>query len=364
VTSRGPVVAVLAIASALAGCGSDGRASPTIEAARSPSIPSGSVPSTPSRSRPAASVRIGLGSVAFDRYEAAFGADGLFLGSAILNSEGVEHALEVPVPTVLLMPAWSRDGNHLVVNIYADPGPGRPGVMRGDGTEFRLLRVSVDGDLGCTDWSPDGKLLACFVNGSSPKPDGIYTLNVADLLLKRVTQSPFHIVRGATGDCGGGDSRPRFSPDGSQIAFIRQRCGSGSNPSADESAAIEIVNVDGTGPRELVPQGRVRSHPGSQLSWSPDGKSIVYGTPDGRLFIVDADSGDRREIALPSSLGAAKAVGPDWSLDGERLVFSMFIPAEGSTDLFTIRPDGSDLARLTTSAGAESWARWYPVAGS
>jgi Tol biopolymer transport system component len=236
--------------------------------------------------------------------------------------------------------------------------------MAADGSEFTVLRdVRIDGDFGCSDWSPDGRALLCSASGNDPDLDGIYTLRVDDLRLGRLTESPFHYTEGTAGACGGGDGRARYSPDASRIAFIRQRCGTGANPSATESGAIEIMAADGAGLRELVEQGRVMSHPGSHISWAPDGSTIAFGSQEGGLFLVDVESGRLTTIPMPDEIGTHHASGPDWSPDGTRIVFSMFVQAEGSTDLYTVSPDGTDLARITREAGAEQWARWGPPKG-
>ena len=213
--------------------------------------------------------------------------------------------------------------------------------------------------LGCFDWAPDSASLVCQIDGDTvPDVDGIYLLSIDDLALERLTESPYHHTVGSSGECGGGDSRAMYSPDGTSIAFVRQKCGTGANPSADESAAIVLMNSDGTDQRELVEQGRVKSHPGSQISWAPDGTSIAFGSQEGDLFLVDADSGAITPIPLPAEVGSHHADGPDWSPDGTRLVFSMFTDAQGETELYTIAPDGTDLRQITTGGGSEHWARW------
>ena len=330
-----------------------------------PSSPPGLVPSesAPAQSPTASQVAVPPGWIAFDRYDAAFGAEGPYTGTMIIRPDGTdERSFAVPLTSFGLGAAWSRDGEQFVVNTWteADQG-GRPGVVDVDGSDFaKLVPDGVDGDFGCSDWHPDGNTLLCAMSGIDPDVDGIYTMRIDDLHLERLTKSPFHFTEGSAGMCGGGENRAIYSPDGTQIAYVRQRCGLGANPSADESAAIVLMHPDGTDQRDLVEQGRVKSHPGSQISWSPDGTSIAFGSQEGDLFLVDAETGVVTPIPLPADVGSHHADGPDWSPDGSRLVFSMFADAQGETELYTIAPDGSDLRQITTDGGSEHWARWGP----
>jgi WD40 repeat protein len=312
------------------------------------------------------------GRIVFDRYNSALGAEGEYLGSSIIAPDGAgEQAVPTPVQTAILNPVWAPDGTRLALNIWTPPlGPGRPALSNPDGSGFtRLEPKGVDGDLGCDDWSPDARSLVCGVSTLHPEvgsrladADGIYTLRLRDLKVVQLTHSPYHDTLGSGGECGGGDGRAIFSPNGTLIAFIRQRCGGGDHPASDESAGIEVMRADGTDLRELVPQGQVRSHAGSQLSWSPDGNAIAFGSQDGRLFVVDVTSARVSPIPLPASLGTSFASGPSWSPDGSRVAFSLFIDADSSTDLYTMSPDGSDLERITTADGSEQLAQWGPPA--
>jgi Tol biopolymer transport system component len=309
-----------------------------------------------------ANVPVPPGRIVFDRYDTALGAEGDYLGSWTVASDGSdERPVAVPLQTAILNPVWAHDGRRLALNIWTPPvGPGRPALARPDGSGFTKLQPrGVDGDLGCADWAPDGRSLLCWVTtGRSSDADGIYTLRLRDLRLVQLVRSPYHDTKGTAGECGGGDGRAIYSPDATRIAFIRQKCGNGANPSSDESAAIEIMSAAGRDLRELVPQGGVRSHTGSQLSWSPDGRQIAYGSQDGHLFIVDVASGRAAAIPLPESVGTSFASGPSWSPDGTRLVFSLFMEADASTDLYTISPDGGDLERITSADGSEQFAQW------
>jgi WD40 repeat protein len=349
-----------------------GAALPVAGPSAAASAPGSSIIASGTPSPTVSNAPVPTGRIVFDRYNTAFGAEGDYLGSSIIAPDGTgEQTLPIPVQTASLNPVWAHDGSRLALNIWTPPlGPGRPALANADGSGFSPLQPNgVDGDLGCEDWSPDARSLLCWV--STPHPatgsrladtDGIYTLRLRDLTVVQLTHSPYHDTTGSAGECGGGDGRAIFSPRGALIAFIRQRCGGGANPASDESAGMEIMSADGSDLRELVPQGQVRSHAGSQLSWSPDGNEIVFGSQDGHLFVVDVRSAQVSPIPLPASIGTSFASGPSWSPDGSRLVFSLYINADGSTDLYTVSPDGSDFERITSADGAEQFAQWGPAA--
>ena len=301
------------------------------------------------------------GLIAFDRYDTAFGAEGPYLGSALILPDGSgQEPLAVPIDSDVQGPTWSPEGDSLLINTWSPGELGRPGILALDGSEFTPLDPKGLADfLFCFDWSPDGSSLVCQIDtDSEPDRDGLYLLRIDDLELGRLTESPYHHTVGSAGECGGGDGRAMYSPDGTTIAFVRQKCGTGANPSADESAAIVLMDPDGTDQRELVEQGMVKSHPGGQISWSPDSTSIAYGSQEGDLSLVDVETGAITPVTLPADVGSHHADGPDWSPDGSRLVFSMFTNAQGDTDLYTIAPDGTDLRQITTGGGSEHYARW------
>jgi len=83
------------------------------------------------------------------------------------------------------------------------------------------------------------------------------------------------------------ESFPQWSPDGTEIAFVRWY---------DPGTSLCVIGVDGTGFRILVPEFH-----GGQLAWSPDGSTIAY-SGDEAIHLVDADgSSDRALAGLPSA---------------------------------------------------------------
>jgi Tol biopolymer transport system component len=54
--------------------------------------------------------------------------------------------------------------------------------------------------------------------------------------------------------------------------------------------------------------------------------------------------------------GSDKDNFPTWSPAGDRIAFTSY--RDGDTDLYSIRPDGTDLKRLTNSTGNDAHSTW------
>lgn len=110
------------------------------------------------------------------------------------------------------------------------------------------------------------------------------------------------------------DDSPAWSPDGKKIVFVSIRSG---------VSQICVMNTDGTGVRQLTTGNAENIHP----TWGPDSGRILLNT----TYFAGPTAADGRDV--PS---ANKVV-------GEKIDEKM--------DLATIRPDGSDLKRITTGGG-------------
>jgi TolB protein len=95
-------------------------------------------------------------------------------------------------------------------------------------------------------------------------------------------------------------------------------------------------------------------------AWSPDGKTIVFRSSanGGRtfdLFTIPAAGGTARNITRnPAGVGS---LNPDWSPNGKLIVFQRMKNNSGAgTGLYTIRPDGTGLKRLTVGGMDPAWS--------
>ena len=175
--------------------------------------------------------------------------------------------------------AWSPDGTRIAYVRDDDVW-----TMLADGSDQRrLLRPGV-GAWFFVDWSPDGRHLA--LDATSGSTVQVWTVDAAGRSLAQRT---------------GGDSasyQPRWSPDGTRIAFARD-------------GDVWTMNADGTDPRNLTNTPNVWE---SGPAWSPDGKRVLFARQD-------SGGGCQGLATVPANGGKAKAVpktagtclwAPDW----------------------------------------------------
>jgi len=166
-------------------------------------------------------------------------------------------------------------------------------IVRGARRAERLVpgptrRVAFDAALELDPaLSPDGKVIAYAAD-----PDGAMRLYVRQVAGGRALP--------VSGEIGGYHRAPRWSPDGSQIAF-----------QADGS--LYVVPAFGGVPRLLV-KAPSPSGWAAYPAWSPDGQAIAYSQND-TLYVRPVAGGEPRVLtaAVPSPHSLA------WSPDGRRL---------------------------------------------
>ena len=250
--------------------------------------------------------------------------------------------------------SWSPDGAKVLLGcVFRKNSPVRPATIDPDGSHFKLLN-NPDPTMGifCTSWSPDGLRLVCEGNDEvHPERSALFTVRASDGGdLQLLTRNPYGVffccpVKNQ-------DGSPHYSPDGTKVMFTRFN-------DRGQSAAF-IVNVDGTGTRQITPWG-IGAFGGT---WSPDGQWIVFNMNDasslqGRLYLMHPDGSDRHVIDIDTGGSWYYAKEPAWSPDGTRIVFVMYAGSNGGqVDLFTVAPDGTHLTQLTDSPEVEYVPDW------
>ncbi|HEY0605480.1 MAG TPA: hypothetical protein VGD58_21340 [Herpetosiphonaceae bacterium] len=142
---------------------------------------------------------------------------------------------------------------------------------------------------GAFDWSPDGSsfVTSLFGNIAQVRADG--------MSMRWLTEPGGERDRYGFPQPGG-DSDPVWSPDGTQIAFVREDA----RPSAEDLASwrrdIFVMNADGSNVRQLTTTRGFDPSP----AWSPDGKRIVFASegvpqpnkkaqPINDIFVINID---------------------------------------------------------------------------
>jgi dipeptidyl aminopeptidase/acylaminoacyl peptidase len=134
----------------------------------------------------------------------------------------------------------------------------------------------------------------------------------------------------------GADAAPALSPDGFQLAYVRD-------------TRLVVARSDGTGPRAVTaPRGD------TSPSWSPDGRTLVFARANGLWTVVPGESA--RQLPLDPAL---KASDPAWSPDGTRIAFTGE-DVSLNDDIYLLTPSTGDLVRLTSDPAREAEPAWSP----
>lgn len=196
-----------------------------------------------------------------------------------------------------------------------------------EGNQFASFTVPLG-------WSSDGTELLFLredpTDQTFPYDRHLYLLH-ADGTETQVTPEP---VGGAA-----------ISPDGSRVVFA-----------ADRDDGLYVVDAEGGQP--------VRIAEGEEPTFSPDGTQIAYlkvprsasGVPIRRehVWVANADGTDAHEILADEPDLAEGVFGLTWSPAGGRIAMQNSL--EGHVAIYTFAPDGSDFTKVITGGFNPHWS--------
>ena len=265
-----------------------------------------------------------------------------------------------------------RDGEQRGIH-YSDGRRGPAGEIRSaawspDGAKVLFhKRVTFQRKPWVRTWSPDPAFELTLTNGGpsfSPAGDrwafvgpaqqakgaGVAIGHVGSDTTQVVYRDPSRNILG-----------PQWSSDGNHIifgigdfnAFFNGFHGLFLKPEdrTEGGAQIAMINSDGSGFRELTRGPNNNAFP----SMAPDGRRFVYRTfgPEGQgLRIMDIATNQ------VSAIGAGYDNFPLWSPRGDLIIFSR--QDAGDYEIYSIKPDGTALTRLTRARGNDAHMAWSP----
>ncbi|MFP5298285.1 MAG: hypothetical protein ACLGHL_04785, partial [Actinomycetota bacterium] len=174
-------------------------------------------------------------------------------------------------------------------------------------------------------YSRDGDKIVFWGVGEIGDPAyGIWMMNADGSGAEQVSREPSSVATN--------DNEPTFSPDRSQIAFVRPVTGGWD---------LFVMNSDGTTVTNLTDTfGGAVEDP----EWAPTGNKIAFSTGS-ELHIADASTGTV-SLLRDTSVSSQTATAPDWAPDGTAVAF-----VEGSGTIMTVSPTGSNETVLLNGFG-------------
>ncbi|HEY4079307.1 MAG TPA: hypothetical protein VGM81_01310 [Burkholderiaceae bacterium] len=245
----------------------------------------------------------------------------------------------------LRTPSWSADGKQILYDKF---------TFRGWKQNQPLYSWDANVDTQYTDvwpgFSKDGMMVLTEKGDNSSiaimRPDGSEKKRIFDTATSDL--SPMLIKRGLAGAF-----YPVWSPDDQWIAF---GLGNWFTERGNGPSKIMRVRRDGSGLEALTDASIFNA---GFPSYSADGKEIVFRVWSKGQFGLQVINLETRKVRV---LTTENDNLPSWSPDGQRIMFTRGVKEAGSIwanfDICTIKPDGTDLRRLTTAKSSDGHAVW------
>ncbi len=244
-----------------------------------------------------------------------------------------------------MQPNWSPSGNRIAYWSLEDASGNRT-------AQRNIWTASVTGgeavpitDDTYVDWSPVWSSDGTYLYFASDRGGSMNIWRVrVDGESGNLLGAPAAVTTGGSG------SRPQLalSRDMRRMAYV------------EEQEANNLWKVELEPQTATVAGAPIQITTGSKLSktpgLSPNGQRVVFQlAPEEDLVVIRSDGTDYRRLTQDAHRNRV----PRWSPDGQRIVF--YSDRSGSYEIWTIKPDGSDLKQLTNTPGQSiNYPSWSP----
>ncbi|OLC43395.1 MAG: hypothetical protein AUH43_20955 [Acidobacteria bacterium 13_1_40CM_65_14] len=258
---------------------------------------------------------------------------GIASNDAVLEILGADGRITRTPAAKLRSPSWSSDGRLVVyhkITTASQPHQWAKKTSKLDDFELTVTEPFPS-------FSPQGDKLAY-----SATYDGTNVFDTAIDVMKPDGSERRHVFARQ----GFSAFSPSWSPAGDLIAFgVGRYFRFPGHPAAE----VAIMKADGSDVRFIADDGSNNGFP----SWSPDGTRIVY-KKDTHLVTYSVADGKTTNLTQPGSFYDNF---PAWS---SKDVIAFTSNRDGDFEIYTIKPDGTNLRRLTNSPGVDGHGIWSP----
>ncbi len=300
-------------------------------------------------------------SIQSPRYIQTIPKTGYRLVAEVRRSEGARDGKAASATVATPPPIWAADSNAIAVTnqsspsqiVPAEQSAPRPKLPRILWPALAILALVVAAVAGWVVWrvrsrpavpafsvialtsytgqqdqasfSPGGARVVFVWENPEDETRNLFIKQVGSETLLRLTHSPES------------DYSPVWSPDGTKIAYLS---------ASDKGLGLYVISSLGGQPQKLyTPQSRVHWEQRA-LSWSPDGKSLIF--PDGSpssIYVLALDTLQARPITTPPHVWDGD-VNPAFSPDGRQIAFVRAIDS-AVRDIYVLPAVGGTPRQIT-----------------